>query len=289
MHGWDGIVVRRGSLSGAQIDGIKERSKHQALTRTVQDVIDACNRLAVRDGKAVNAQTRATRQQSIQKIFKDLVHRTAFDLIDPFNLTQAHIVAVVDVWLRDGLSARTIVSNLSSLRIFCRWVGKADLVKSPEEYVADAARVHVVRATPRDASDLRNVEIFDEKLNRVMDYDERVGHQFLAIRAFRLKVDEALCFKPHLVGEDGMVRLVLGGKAERSLAIPLDTDERRQALVLLQAFASRNKARGGIADKSKSREAQKKRFHYVLGQCGITLRDTVAGPIGTLSRSFVTI
>lgn len=265
--------MRRGSLSGAEIDGIKERSKHQALTRTVQDVIDVCNRLAVRHGKAVNAQTRATRQQSIQKIFKDLVRRTEFELIDPFNLTQEHIVALVDVWLRDGLSARTIVSNLSSLRIFCRWVGKADLVKSPEEYVADAARVRVVRATPRDTSDLRNIEIFDEKLNRVMDYDERVGHQLLAIRAFGLKVDEAICFKPHLVGEDGGLRLMRGSTAGRSLVIPLDTEDRRRALVLLKEFASRNKARGGIADKLKSREAQKKRFHYVLSKCSITLRE----------------
>lgn len=268
--------MKKNSLSGAEIDGIKERSKHQALTRTVQDVIDICNRLAVRDGKAVNVQTRAERQRSIQKIFKDLVHRTAFESIDPFNLTPEHIVALVEVWLRDGLSARSIVTNLSSLRIFCRWIGQADLVKRPEEYVTDATRVKVIRAMPRDTLALRGIGIFDEQLDRVMEYDERVGHQLLAIRAYRLKIDEAICFKPHLVGEDGAVRLMLGSKAGRSLVILLDTDERRQALVLLQAFASRNKARGGIADKSKSREAQKKRFHYVLGKCGITLRDAGA-------------
>jgi|GEM_PF-5078728 site-specific recombinase XerD len=278
MHEWDGISVRRGSLSGVEFDSIKERSKHQALTKTVQDVIDVCNRLAVRDGKPVKAQTRRARQQSIQKIFRDLEHRTAFEAIDPFNLTQAHIVALVDVWLRDRLSARTIVVNLSSLRIFCRWVGYPDLVKRPEEYVADAARVRVVRAMPCEAPELSNIDLFDEKWNRVMDYDECVGHQLLAIRAFGLKVDEAICFKPHLVGQDGGLHLRLGSKEERSLVIPLDTDDRRQALVLLQAFASRNKARGGIADKSKSREAQKKRFHYVLGKCGITLRDTVVAP-----------
>lgn len=278
MHWWDGVFVKKGSLSGVEIDAIKERSKHQGLTRTVQEVIDACNRLDVRNGKAVNAETRAERQRSIQKVFKDLVRRTDFELIDPFNLTQEHIVALVEVWLRDGLSARTIVTNLSSLRIFCRWIGKADLVRSPEGYVADAERVRVVRAKPRDASDLRNIELFDEKWNQVMDYDERVGLQLLAIRAFGLKIDEAICFKPHLVGEGGVIRLMVGSKAGRSLVIPLDTEDRRQALVLLKAFASRNKARGGIADKLKSREAQKKRFHYVLNKCGVTLRDNTSAP-----------
>ncbi|WP_349609021.1 phage integrase N-terminal domain-containing protein [Cupriavidus sp. DF5525] len=276
----------KGLLSSAEIDTIKEKSQTQALTRTVQDVIDVCNVSGVRSNKAVSTQTRAERQRTIHKIFKDLVNRTAFELIDPFNLMREHIVALVDVWVQDGLSARTIVTNLSALRIFCRWIGKGELVKNPEEYVVDSSLVRVVRARPRDKSQSRDDVIFDEKLSRIMFLDEHVGHQLLAIRAFGFKVQEAICFRPHLVEPDGVLRLVQGKKEGRSLAIPLDTEDRRLALVLLKEFASRNKARGGIADKLRSREAQKKRFHYVLNKCGVTLRGNTETPSERCPRTY---
>lgn len=148
--------------------------------------------------KGVSFKTMHDRQRMVVSFFRELRHETPYRNLDPRQLANRHIEAMVARWLERRLSTATIHNYLSFLRTFAGWIGKSGMVREPEFYVgADSPHAHRSEVATEDRSwSAMNVDIAG-KIAEIARFDHWVGLQLELEAGFGLRGKEARHLKPH--------------------------------------------------------------------------------------------
>ena len=121
--------------------------------RVIGAYFTKCNSQHSKKNKGVSFKTMHDRQRMVVSFFRELRHETPYRNLDPRQLANRHIEAMVARWLERRLSTATIHNYLSFLRTFAGWIGKAGMVREPEFYVgADSPHAHRSEVATEDRS-----------------------------------------------------------------------------------------------------------------------------------------
>lgn len=239
--------------------------------RRLDEILDRHNGYK-KDGRRVASyRTQEERADVLRRGF-NILDELGYKIENPENLAPKHIQALLAHWEEKGLSAATLQSNVTILRIYCGWIGKKGMVGPTESYLRDKSRAQRIYATPQDKSwsalGLDPAILIDV----ARQHEAWVGMALELQAAFGLRRKEALCLRPHAAAQSGVALLISdGSKGGRPRVIPIETDAQRQVLAKAQAFVLR---RGGkdapIGNPRRSLGQNLARYGNLLRLAGIT-------------------
>ena len=254
--------------------------------RLLQDIISAHNDRHATKPKSVSLKTQSERACSLFRCFKDL-HALGYKIRNPYCLGGRHIRALMEDWTSPQprsrhatLSPATIQSELSHLRTFATWIGKAGLVLPAEAYVADPARVTRHQAATEDQSWRGHGVDADALIEKIAAYDPWIGAQLRLGRAFGLRVKETMMLRPRLAecppentnpsaGWTGPhLEVLRGTKGGRLRLVPIDTPGKRAALDAAKALVTTDAQ--FLADPKRSLAQNLDHLGYVMKKFGVT-------------------
>jgi hypothetical protein len=272
--------------------------------RTLQDLIQKHNGEHANKRKTVSNRTMEQRASGLFRSFTTL--RGVGFKFNPKNLGGRHIEILVRYWTADPTlfaelkasntkstikpllqphSAAYIQQQLSFLRVYSKWIGKAGLVKTPTSYVSDPSLVTRCGVAQRDHSwSAAGVDI-QAVLERVERIDPRVALQLEVVLAFGLRRKEAVMFRPGLAevpahalpagaGDDeryiAFLRVKRGTKGGRLRYVAIRTEY--QHAVLQRALACAGSASSHIGIPGLSLKQALDRYSYVLRAAGVTAK-----------------
>jgi hypothetical protein len=271
--------------------------------RDLQQLIDQHNVWHAQRTKHVGHGTQSQRAAGLFRWFA-VLHAAGFR-IAARELSGKHIEFLVRYWTADPsvpaelaargarlaprtrpYSAAYIQQQLSFMRGFARWIGKDGMALPAERYVTDTTLVtRSVNATHDRSWSAAQVDI-DQKLAQVYECDEVVGLTLELIRAFGLRVREALMFSPHAAEVPAhalpasaqparylaFLRIKRGTKGGRLRYTAIRNALQEQALARANAFVCSFGPRPlpQVGRPGMSLKQAQDHFYYVLRKCGIT-------------------
>jgi integrase len=233
--------------------------------------------------KGVSFDTMLDRQRFLAAFFRELRRETKFKNLDPRQLANRHIAAMVERWIGRGLLTPTIHKYLSTLRTYAGWIGKAGMVMSVGHYVgADSPHAHRNQVASVDKSWTAHGIDITAKLVEIAAFDAWVGLQIELCSAFGLRSKEARHFRPHgaIIPRDQaklrdtsvfpdvthFVRVDHGTKGGRPRDVPLTTAAQRALIERCCAVVAPGMYVGQPGQTSVQNQ---NRFYYVLRKFGI--------------------
>lgn len=235
-------------------------------------IVEVFDTLAKNNDKCANGRnkrvghlTQEKRRTVLMSLIADL-NVLGFYIESMSNLREKHIVAWVSLLVKNGQKPATIQNKLSVLRIYCSWIGKNGMVRSPEYYVTDAALVKRVTATTTDKSwDGKNVEHLIEAVSKK---DQIVGMQLKFGKEFGLRRLEAIMLKPYVSDEGAYLHVRAGTKGGRPRMVPISSEQQRS---LIEEAKSMSDPKSGLVCRPGMTLMQAiNRFKYVMRYCCIT-------------------
>lgn len=215
--------------------------------------------------KRVGHLTQEKRRTVLMSLIADL-NVLGFLIESMKNLREKHIVAWVELLVKNGQAPSTIQNKLSVLRVYCGWIGKKGMVRSPEYYVTDASQVKRITATRVDKSwDSKNVS---DLIAAVSQKDTIVGMQLKLSNEFGLRRLEAIMLKPHVSDEGAYLHVRAGTKGGRPRMVPISSKQQRSLIEEAKAMADPKS--GLICRPGMTLKQAINRFKYVMRYCGIT-------------------
>lgn len=251
--------------------------------RVLGAILKKFNHLHSTKHKGVSFKTMLDRQRLYASFFRELRHHTAYRNLDPRQLANRHIEAMVDRWVARGLATATIHNYLSFLRSYGGWIGKPGMVREPEYYVgSDSPHAHRSQVATFDHSwAAKDVDI-DAKIAEVSAFDPWVGLQLELCARFGLRPKEARHFRPHgavipreaaiprdakaFPEHDTFVHISHGTKGGRARDVPITSDAQRDLLARLSEAVA-NGMYVGHPGRTTTQNAT--RFYYVIRRFGI--------------------
>lgn len=187
-----------------------------------------------RNGKArreCSVKTRHDREKELKHAFAQL-REMGYRLPSPTAIKRKHLYALAKRWQEQGLATRTLHTRFSMLRVFCRWIGKGELVGDIGQYFG--GREALVRITAGEENKnwtAKGIDIqaFIEKAKVV---DERLALYLALQHHFGLRVKESIELQPLRAIEDGAECLWVshGTKGGLPRYVPVETAEQRAVL-----------------------------------------------------------
>ena len=234
--------------------------------------------------KGASFKTMLDRQRLYASFFRKLRHHTPYHNLDPRQLANRHIEAMVERWVSRGLATATIHNYLSFLRSYGGWIGKAGMVREPQYYVGtESPHAHRSQVATFDHSWIaKNIDI-DAKIAEVSAFDPWVGLQLELCARFGVRPKEARHFRPHgavipraaaiardadaFAEHDTFLHISHGTKGGRPRDVPITSDLQRDLLArVTEAVASGlYVGRPGYTSTQNST-----RFYYVIRKFGIS-------------------
>lgn len=216
--------------------------------------------------KIVADRTKEERAKVLFLCFNEL--RSLHFLIEnPRNFGEKHLLALVASWREKKLSAATLQSRLSILRVFTSWIGKDGLVRGHEHYFPDQQARRTYKAKVDKSWTSVGIEI-EVKIAEISAYDHHVGMQLKLIHAFGLRRKEAVMIKPNRADKGVYLAVGDGTKGGRDRVVQIDTDYKRA--VLDEAKLMAGTPDGRISDSSLSLPAALDRYSNVVRKFGLT-------------------
>ncbi|MBD8531685.1 MULTISPECIES: integrase domain-containing protein [unclassified Massilia] len=240
------------------------------------------------DGSVAGERTKSAIGEHVHANFNHLLN-LGFKLQRPENFGERHIVALCRFWYENNYAASTIRSNLSYMRIFCRWMGKGNMVKSAQHYLPEVPKeelkVKTVAAKSKSWA-VNGVDVI-AKINEADAIDPRFGMMLRMCLAFGLRAHEVieLCPWKH----DRTDRLSPEKtKTGRARDIFIDTPEQRVVLNYAKSMVKKNEHLGWKTRQDNggaaSLEYNKSRWYRLLGKVGITKEDSLVTGHGLRSQ-----
>lgn len=225
------------------------------------------------NGTVASERTKTAFGEALRADFRRLV-AMGFKIQKPDNLGDKHIAALVKAWHAEKYAAKTIQVKLSYLRIFCRWVGKGNMVKDAGHYLPDVPRSQLRVKTVAMASKSWAANGIDiaEKVREADALDRRFGAMLRLAVAFGLRRHEVLECSPWKV-DRGDRFAAYRTKGDRPRDIYIDTDEQRIVLDYVKSMVKKREYLGWQT-KSDGSAANIKynlaKWHKMLAKIGIT-------------------
>jgi integrase len=225
------------------------------------------------NGSVASERTMTAAGDSLHASFKRLI-KLGYRLQDPENLTTKHIEALCKDWYKEGFKPKTIQGNLSHLRIFCRWIGKGEMVKDAAHYLPQVPReeLRVKTIAEKSKSWAANGIDVAEKVREADALDWRFGIMLRMAVAFGLRRMEVIQCIPWKV-DRGNKFSAYKTKGGRPRDIYIDTDEQRKVLDHVKALLKPNERMGWLTqcDGSKATlEYSLAKWNKMLAKIGIT-------------------
>lgn len=273
--------------------------------KKLQLVIDEHNWRHAKKAKNVSNKTKEERAHILFLAF-DQLRSLGFEP-GPQKLNGKHVQNLIWFWTADQqieerckrhgvampekpLSPATLQARLSTLRVFCGWIGKAGMVLVPGRYVSDPALVRRTYVAQEDKSWTAKGVDAAEIVARVSAIDRFIAAMVDIILHFGLRKKEAAMLAPHwAVVPASMVpianptaefylMLIEGTKGGRLRFVPIDTEPKRRAVERAQQIAAHRYSHVGRPGHSLKQTLD--RFSYVMRKVGVTkdqLKVTIHG------------
>lgn len=230
--------------------------------------------------KTISDRTKENREDILYQSFTELRSECEprCKLDNPHNFREKHFKLLLDLWISKGLSSSTLQNRTSVLRTFCTWINRPNMIKPLETYVDDKALVRRIQVAQEDKSWIGNGLDFDEVIKKIDAYEIQAGAQLRIIKAFGLRRQEAVCFRPKrakLLGADqNAIYVEFGTKNGLKRHVPIDTDEQLQALNYACSLAKTIDAHIGWEGLTLKQAV--KRMANIMQKFGITKKDAHA-------------
>lgn len=228
------------------------------------------------NGRVASERTKSARGEALHAGFNRL-HGLGYRLQKPENISEKHIEALVKSWHMEGFKPKTIQTNLSSFRIFCRWIGKGDMVKSAPYYLpkVEPATLKVVAVAQESKSWAENGINVAEKIREADAIDKRFGGMLRLALAFGLRRHEVIECQPWKV-DRGDKFAAYKTKGGRPRDIYIETPEQRDVLDHVKSLVKKNE-RMGWTTKDNGTAASVQfalgKWYRMLAKIGITKKD----------------
>lgn len=225
------------------------------------------------NGKVASERTKSAIGESLRADFVRLSH-LGFKLQNPENLGEKHIEALCKSWHSEGFTAKTMQVKLSYLRIFCRWVGKGNMVKSVPHYLPEVPRsdLRVTTAAASGKSWAAHGIDVAEKVLEADALDIRFGAMLRLAVAFGLRRHEIIECYPWKVDE-GDRFAAYRTKGQRPRNINIDTPEQRKVLDHVKSMVKKSEHLGWTTMRDGSAANIKyslAKWYKMLAKIGIT-------------------
>ena len=246
----------------------------------LRNILDANKGKHAFKNKTISSGTKDKREDTLYQSFAEL--RDECDpkckLDDPRHFREKHFKLLLALWLSKGQSSSTLQNKASVLRTFCTWIGRKGMIKALESYVDDKTLVKRVQVAQEDKSWSGNGLDFDEVLKKIDAYDMQAGTQLRIIKAFGLRREEAVCFRPNrakLLGADqNAIYVEFGTKNGLKRHVPIDTDYQHEMLEYACRLAKTTEAHIGWEDLTLKQAV--KRMANIMQKFKITKKDAGA-------------
>jgi integrase len=232
---------------------------------SLQDILKKNNSIRA-NGAIASSSTRQTRRRILRQAFKFLLKRFP-EIKDANQFKERHVIALSELWEKQKLSAATIQTRLSVIRVFAGWLGKVGMVRKTECYFIDHALFKRDYTTKVDKSWSGNQVNFDNVLARVNAMDPYVAITLECILAFGFRRKEAIMFTPHTSDEGILVRISRGAKGGRERAVPVLTESQKELLIRARKLVKPGQT---LASPGRSLKQSLRRFDYVMTTLQIT-------------------
>lgn len=230
-----------------------QSQKPRDLMHSLAAILKFHNTIRASDAKRASDATAHKRRQILFAGFCKL-RELGFRMKDAASFGGRHMQALVDAWVKEGLSPSSIQNRISVFRVFAGWIGKAGMVEASVRYVADPAKVTRSGVARTDKSwEASGVDVV-AILAKVKELDERVAMALELQLIFGLRVRESLMLQPHIADLGQLLDISRGAKNGRRRMVRIETNDQRQLL-------GRAKALVGTKDESIAGPVQGRRLH----------------------------
>lgn len=170
-----------------------------------------------------------TARSRILGLIADQLETLGFRRMNAQSLKPKHILALIQFWKTQGISAATQKNRLSVIRWWARKINKTSVVAKDNSQYGIGRRAYVSTQSKAQALDLH-------KLTKVSD--TRVKLSLKLQSAFGLRREEAIKFQSSYAIQDDHIRLKAAWcKGGRARTIPITNDEQRRLLIEVSALA----------------------------------------------------
>jgi integrase len=252
--------------------------------RVLGAILKKYNHLHSTKHKGASFKTMLDRQRLYASFFRELRHHTPYHNLDPRQLANRHIEAMVKRWVARGLATATIHNYLSFLRSYGGWIGKPGMVREPQYYVGtELPHAHRSQVATFDHSWAAKSVDIEAKIAEVSAFDRWVGLQLELCARFGMRPKEARHFRPHgavipraaaiardtdaFPEHDTFLRISHGTKGGRPRDVPITSDAQR----VLISRVTEAVAPGMYVGRPGCTSTQNStRFYYVIRKFGIS-------------------
>lgn len=249
------------------------------LLRNVAAIVNERGHTRV-NGKAASVRTfRQTHE--VMASFCRRLHKLGFFVEDVAFLKEKHIRAVVRSWWEDRASPKTMQNQYSRLKIFCRWIGKSDIINGERKGVS-----YYIPEAPADAFKVTTVAEQSKSwsgrgldaaviLSRAFENDHRHGVMLAMGLAFGLRKKEMLLLKPWKADKGTFLEIADSvAKNGRYRQVPIEQgdhgESQRKALNLAKQMCSRTSS---MCWPDLSLKQGENRYYYLMKKLGLTKSD----------------
>lgn len=221
-------------------------------------------------GRVNGAETQAKHKSILILSFRE-IRRLGYKLNSPRNFREKHLRALITSWEQKGIAPATLQNRISTLRLFCSWIGKPGMIKHSVDYVQKESSVRRTYVAKRDKS-WRAHDVDAQMLIRdIESYDRYVAMQLELILAFGLRRREAVMLRPHRADRGFFLAVHDGTKGGRDRVIEIRSDFQREVLDRAKKMAKT--LNGHIGNPNRHLKQNLRRFSYVMNRFGITQAD----------------
>lgn len=237
-------------------------SKHRV---SLYDILKKFNGTRA-NGSVASHSTRQARRRILKQVFKFLLKRFP-ELDDATKFKERHVIALAELWEKQRLSAATIQTRFSAIRVFCSWLGKVGMVRKTECYFSNPALVKRSYIATVDKSWTGNQIDFEVVLEKVKAIDAYVAIALEGMLLFGFRRKEAVMFTPHTSDQGILVQISRGAKGGRKRAVPKITESQQEFLYRARLLVKPGQSLG---IPGKNLKQSLRRFSYVMTILGIT-------------------
>lgn len=223
------------------------------------------------NGKGVcSAKMRLERRQTIMMMVAQL-WSLGFRIRKLESLSVKHVEALMAYWHSQEMSAGTLHTRLSMLRVLCGWMRKENVVKDITDYLPAEVVQRSTVAKKSKAWDAKQVDPL-EIIELAKKVDERFACMLSLQHHFGLRVKESIEIRPaNSVVEGGaFIELHEGTKGGKPRRIPVDDPGKVEAIAWARRIASTGNTKRLRWTDCTWRQAQNRFYHFARQRMGIS-------------------